>query len=96
MAVGDYISILQEAGVSATFSYTAAAGVNIMVTNSAGSGWNILDLNSWVTSASGVYGWALPTNIVSGLPAKMLLLENQSINATNTNTYGILLTGIQV
>lgn len=97
MAVGDYVTVSVAAGGGATFSYTAAAGVNILFTNFAGSSWNQIHFDSWVIGVTGNYGWALEADVNGGaIPGKILLLENQTINAAINNNYGILLTGVEV
>lgn len=96
MAVGDYVTIKEDAGGSATFSYTAAAGVNIMFINFGGSSWGVLQFENWVGTTTGVYGWAGETLVNTGRSSRVILLENQTINCAVHTTYGFMATGVQV
>jgi len=96
LAAGEYLSIISESGSGASFSYTAAANVNVMFTNFAGNSWASIMFNTWDIGVQGVYEWAAETNVNAGKPAKLLLLENQTINGAVDNNYGILLSGVQI
>ena len=97
MATGDYVQILHNAGAGNTFSYTTAAGVDLVITNIGGINWGLLEFNNWVNSTTGVNYWALEADVGSGKNCRMLLLENQTIGKTDVqiNTHGISLTCVQ-
>jgi hypothetical protein len=99
MAVGDYISLIHNSGAGTTFSYTLAAGVNIMFTNVGGLSWNTLLLNNWVSATTGVNYWIAETKVGSATPAvRFLAIEGQIISKTDVdlNTNGLSITGVQV
>ena len=96
MAIGDYVTIKQDAGGSGTFSYTAAAGVNIMFTNFAGSSWTLLYFENWVSNTTGVYGWVGESFVNTGRSSRVILLENQTVNGNLHTAYGFMATGVQI
>ena len=97
MATGDYVQITHNAGAGSTFSYTAAAGVNLVITNFGGVNWGLLEFNNWVSSTTGVNYWAIEANVGSGENCRMLLLENQTIGKTDAqiDIHGICFTCVQ-
>lgn len=98
MASGDVINYVQNAGSGNVISYTAAAGVNVMITNMGGLNWGVLELNSWVSSTTGVNYWAIQTEVSGGRECKMLLCAGQTISKTDPqiDIHGFSFAGIQV
>jgi hypothetical protein len=96
MAVGDYVSVIHEAGDGTTFSYTTA--VDLIITNFGGDSWGALHLNNFVITTSGVGYWCSFSNNGSGKPTKLLLTSGQTISnsAGTINDYGLSVTGVEV
>jgi len=97
LASGEPFEIVQEAGVAATFSYTAAAGVYFVVTSTGGDGIYV-HYGTFVTSASGVYGIMYALGLDNDSPRKVVFGDGTVITASAAllDQYGIYLAGVEI